>query len=153
MLVLLHGKHSKLIESDSTGSWITDFLSDRRQHTKLEEHVSWTISTDSPMFTNDTISGGAECCFLLSHGVSQCVRGLCKSTSPQYTHHLPHRSLSHRSGLWSEVSVDVGLWRFQTLTAADRSVPYTWHHRVICEGQTSSLTSPDLCQLQGFSIC
>lgn len=47
---LLQDKLSQLSRPDSTCRWITDFLSDRRQHVKLGKHVSdsRTISTRSP---------------------------------------------------------------------------------------------------------
>ncbi|XP_071355053.1 nuclear factor 7, brain-like, partial [Trachinotus anak] len=47
---LLQDKLSQLSVPDSTCRWITDFLSDRRQHVKLGKHVSdsQTISTGSP---------------------------------------------------------------------------------------------------------
>ncbi len=47
---LLQDKLSQLSLPDSTCRWITDFLSDRRQHVKLEKHVSdsWTIITSFP---------------------------------------------------------------------------------------------------------
>ena len=47
---LLREKLSQLSVPDSTCSWITDFLSDRKQHVKLEKHVSdsQSISTGSP---------------------------------------------------------------------------------------------------------
>ncbi|KAK9525344.1 hypothetical protein VZT92_016061 [Zoarces viviparus] len=47
---LLHDKLSQLHVPDSTCKWITDFLSDRKQHVKLGKHVSAsrTISTGSP---------------------------------------------------------------------------------------------------------
>ncbi|XP_049914655.1 uncharacterized protein LOC126398998 [Epinephelus moara] len=46
---LLHDKLSQLSVPDSTCRWITDFLSDRRQHVKLGRHVSdtRTINTGS----------------------------------------------------------------------------------------------------------
>src|SRR4029434_1427651 len=37
---LLQGKLSQLSVPDSTCRWITDFLSDRRQHVRLGKHVS-----------------------------------------------------------------------------------------------------------------
>ena len=47
---LLQDKLSQLHVPDSTCRWITDFLSDRKQHVKLGKHVSdsRTISTGSP---------------------------------------------------------------------------------------------------------
>uniref|UniRef100_A0AAQ4Q691 Reverse transcriptase domain-containing protein n=1 Tax=Gasterosteus aculeatus aculeatus TaxID=481459 RepID=A0AAQ4Q691_GASAC len=47
---LLQDKLSQLHVPDSTCRWITDFLSDRKQHVKLGKHVSAsrTISTGSP---------------------------------------------------------------------------------------------------------
>ncbi len=47
---LLQDKLSQLNVPDSTCRWISDFLSDRRQHVKLGKHVSdsRTISTSSP---------------------------------------------------------------------------------------------------------
>ena len=47
---LLQGKLSQLHVPDSPCRWITDFLSDRKQHVKLGKHVSnsLTISTGSP---------------------------------------------------------------------------------------------------------
>ena len=47
---LLQDKLSQLYVPDSTCRWITDFLSDRKQHVKLGKHVSnsLTISTGSP---------------------------------------------------------------------------------------------------------
>ena len=47
---LLQDKLSQLHVPDSTCRWITDFLSDRKQHVKLGKHVSnsLTISTGSP---------------------------------------------------------------------------------------------------------
>ncbi|KAK9534426.1 hypothetical protein VZT92_006877 [Zoarces viviparus] len=47
---LLHDKLSQLQVPDSMCKWITDFLSDRKQHVKLGKHVSAsrTISTGSP---------------------------------------------------------------------------------------------------------
>ena len=47
---LLQDKLSQLSVPDSTCRWITDFLSDRRQHVRLGKHVSdsRTISTGSP---------------------------------------------------------------------------------------------------------
>lgn len=50
ILVLLKDKPSQLHMPDSICRWITDFLSDRRQHLKLGKHIfdSRTISTGSP---------------------------------------------------------------------------------------------------------
>uniref|UniRef100_A0AAQ4Q5M4 Reverse transcriptase domain-containing protein n=1 Tax=Gasterosteus aculeatus aculeatus TaxID=481459 RepID=A0AAQ4Q5M4_GASAC len=66
---LLQDKLSQLHVPDSTCKWITDFLSDRKQHVKLGKHVSAfrTISTGSPqgcvlspllfsLYTNSCIS-------------------------------------------------------------------------------------------------
>src|SRR4029434_3108791 len=50
ILTLLQDKLSQLSVPDSTCRWITDFLSDRRQHVRLGKHDSdpRTISTGSP---------------------------------------------------------------------------------------------------------
>jgi len=47
---LLQDKLSQLSVPDSTCRWITDFLSNRKQHVRLAKHVSdsWTISTGFP---------------------------------------------------------------------------------------------------------
>src|SRR4029434_4548668 len=51
---LLQDKLSQLSVPDSTCRWITDFLSDRRQHVRLGQHIyiSRTISTGSPQGCN-----------------------------------------------------------------------------------------------------
>ncbi|KAF0032199.1 hypothetical protein F2P81_014489 [Scophthalmus maximus] len=48
--VLLHDKLSQLQVTDPTCRWITNFLSDRKQHMKLGKHVSnsLTVNTGSP---------------------------------------------------------------------------------------------------------
>ena len=50
ILALLQDKLSQLHMPDSTCGWITNFLSDRKQHVKLDKLVSdsQTISTGSP---------------------------------------------------------------------------------------------------------
>eukprot|EP00064_Thunnus_orientalis_P014942 superscaffoldBa00002685_g14990 len=49
ILALLQDKLSQLHVSDSTCRWITNFLSDRKQHMRLGKHDSdsWTIGTGS----------------------------------------------------------------------------------------------------------
>ncbi|XP_078146327.1 uncharacterized protein LOC144542854 [Centroberyx gerrardi] len=98
---LLQDKLSQLSVPDSTCSWITDFLSDRKQHVKLGKHVSdsRTISTGSPqgcvlspllfsLYTNSCTSSH-QSVKLLKFADDTTLIGLISGTT-RYSNHSLH---------------------------------------------------------------